>query len=118
MRNIIKFRAWDIENQQMIHNAERTYDYKCQGLGCMESNFGDVLDSDNYIVMQYIGIKDDLGVEIYFDDILEVDYSDPIGEFHTTTITIKTIEDVVNPYLIHANRIKVIGNIHENKGEK
>ncbi len=53
-----KFRAWSKEDNKMYHNAERTYDFGLNDSDIMEENFGEVLNNDNFIVMQYTGLKD------------------------------------------------------------
>lgn len=32
----IKFRAWDKEENKMIYDVEKTYDYMCNGFGANE----------------------------------------------------------------------------------
>jgi uncharacterized phage protein (TIGR01671 family) len=116
MKREVLFRAWDIEEQEMIYNAERTYDYRCSGFGCRERNFGDVLDDDNYVVMQYVGITDSKGVKIFEGDIVEYfegEYYNGCYEFQGIIIVdfdIKTFNDLYN-----SQNLRVIGNIHQNK---
>ena len=66
----IKFRFWDKENKKMIYGAEETYDYGASGVPIMEDNFGLLLKNSGEYVMQYTGIKDKDGKEVYEGDII------------------------------------------------
>lgn len=66
----IKFRFWNQEENKMIYNAEETYDYGASGVPIMEENFGLLLKNSGEYIMQYVGIKDKDGKEIYEGDII------------------------------------------------
>ena len=118
MNRVFKFRAWDKEENKMYYNAEYTYDY--YGSEIPEFSFGSVLDSDDYIVMEYTGLKDRNGKEIYEGDIDKYGYivtyvadiNESLGMNCGWYLQRNDFESW-SPLECDSNEIEIIGNIFE-----
>ena len=111
-----KFRAWDKEN-----NTKLTWEQLKS-----EADFSWFAD-DNLVLMQYTGLKDKNGVEIYEGDILEVEknedgtYKGTINgktffdrfQGYSSKIKVEGMHDI-NTLRYWNNRVRIIGNIYEN----
>jgi uncharacterized phage protein (TIGR01671 family) len=125
MSREIKFRAWDNENNEFLQG------YFVTSVIRHDSNIIEVsgVDDESYdepheyphevILMQYTGLKDMNGVEIYEGDVVRLkDYhGERIVEisFHNG-VYYYTGGGFSDEYLFNSSKREVIGNIYENAG--
>jgi hypothetical protein len=108
MNREIKFRIWD-EDQKCILDWDEIFD---------TSDFTDAVLGKNRVLMQYTGLRDENGQEIYEGDIMQVQTSEGFGEF-----SYKFLEVKFDPYYgwlgfgnmkFTTYKYEVIGNVFEN----
>ena len=104
----IKFRAWHINTDRMLNPLTDT--------GLL---FQTILQAPSYIVMQYIGLKDKNGKEIYEGDIIAVDNENDVITVCKYETGCFILEDKCYGHWTRQlhnqpERLKIIGNIYEN----
>lgn len=122
----IKFRAWDKENKLMLKVGTLFFESgNIKGFFKKGENW---LRKSNFILMQYTGLKDKNGKEIYCGDICKYRRASPfyggygeerIGEviFYNCRYCFR---DITGTFIGHDglskfDEIEVIGNIYKNK---
>ena len=119
MRNI-KFRAWDTENKEMLKVQELDFEDTFYGgrLSIRVDKYNDYFDMEDMILMQYTGLKDKNGKEIYEGDIVKSYYYIPNQdgtEGERYTIKLIAFDETLCKYNIDMfENLEVIGNVLDN----
>jgi uncharacterized phage protein (TIGR01671 family) len=106
----IKFRAWDNRNKRF------TKQFYVSADGKPYTYWDDPLPNAlDIVLMQYTGLKDKNGVEIYEGDILRNGNSLAVVEYSHTEFLAMDVTDNRGCNLLGCES-EVIGNVHENSG--
>ena len=117
MSREIKFRAWVSEfsndNQVMIENfcfLNEENHFMAEDLTNDRPCVGEI-----HSIMQYTGLKDKNGKEIYEKDCILFENNELVHvvEYFQNGFILKSIDNKCRVFNIHPNFIKVIGNIYE-----
>ena len=110
MSKIIKFRVWDTRENKGVATEEMLYDAQNHRL------WHDFIDYPKcYVIMQYTGLKDRNGKEIYEGDIIRAKHDFGPAGFQYHISSVKWDNEV--GYQWHywdLSTIEVIGNVFEN----
>jgi len=111
MEKEIKFKAWDKEEKRWIDIEHLWRNPK----GIIETiidnngNHYNILQSDSIPFMQYTGLKDKRGIEIYEGDIVKYNAPQEVGK-----VVEVLFPDDYNWLKECCGGLKIIGNIYEN----
>jgi uncharacterized phage protein (TIGR01671 family) len=119
MNKPIKFRAWDKDNEEM----RSVYELNVLKNGVSVRCWGNPKTLKNIELMQFTGLLDKNGSEIYEGDLLRID----MEKFGVSDAVYKVIweddgwalkdlsDDTLPAYIFHdKDRQEVIGNVYEN----
>ena len=122
-----KFRCWDTENKEMLKVQELDFEDTFYGgrLSIRTDQYNDYFDIEDMILMQYTGLKDKNGKEIYEEDIVKINDeiiakviwdNDYLGYFlyANEENSIDSFENGEQPLYDYWGSIEVIGNIYDN----
>lgn len=125
----IKFRGYDKEYEKMTYFDDEEYDYRpplafrLEQTFKKDSNYDDYEDfeykdiTDKLEIMQYIGLHDKNGKEIYEGDIVKIQDELCIVEYNYNAFCLKVIDQTKLygwvDFIVY--KCEVIGNIYENK---
>lgn len=121
--NEIKFRVWDNENKEMLKVQELDFEDTFYGgrLAIRTDQYNDYFDLEDMILMQYTGLKDKNGKEIYEGDIIRATKRTDLElNYHNFKVFMHNGCYMFGNYNAHEffdkfNFKEVIGNIYENK---
>ena len=128
---IPKFRAWNTKSGRFAKDGELFLSIDSENYNLYSVDFDNFrLENDNYILMQYTGLKDKNGVEVYEGDLVSFEDSDGGYEYQDLVINTGIVEygdlgfyftnrvavDMDDFYIKdgRCDEVEIIGNIYEN----
>lgn len=121
----IKFRAWAAGDNSEMLSGHRLDELLMRGYGTQQPNELQLMVTGNTVLMQYTGLKDKNGVDVYEGDLLggamngfsirwDATLSSfwPINEYMPEEKNDVYWQDIVD--MANEGRLVVIGNIYEN----
>lgn len=121
----IKFRAWDNKREKMLINTNLVYPALSLSGGITayenDKKIPDTVAEKRFELMQFTGLKDENGKEIYEGDIIKYKYSILSGVDEVVFINgcFELKNDTINYSKRKVGNVKdfgeVVGNIYENK---
>jgi uncharacterized phage protein (TIGR01671 family) len=107
----VKFRRFDKHNKSMVYNGICFDEFNC---------INDQFNNDDFVYMQYTGLKDKNGKEIYSGDIVQLEdyegfYISKVGKIGEVEIRYQDYDMNLISWAIGDNifSVEVIGNIYE-----
>ncbi len=115
MTREIKFRAWDVQGRRMVYSFNMTSD------GDVAFQYDEFLDGDAFILMQFTGLKDKNGKEIFEGDIVVYRGVSTVAVMFMGAFN---LNEVRHDHLFRSlpsiwemgdkGEVEAVGNIHEN----
>ncbi len=121
MKREIKFRAWDENNKYIVPDFDNWLDFKGQYWTIPDRTYDtpniEIVKMQGIILMQYTGLTDKFGKEIYEGDIVNIDGLNVKVEWYNGAWTVEYFTSPQRSYLsvFDETDVEIIGNIYENQ---
>lgn len=117
-----KFRAWDKQDRRMITHEQDFIPLKVTNLGVLrlnpniEKDNWEFMNRDRFYLMQYTGLKDRNGKDIYEGDILSRKNLKYIVKWSSNHMFALTVDNMEVGMLceVTTEEFEIVGNIYEN----